>query len=147
MLKEFKEFAVKGNMVDMAVGIIIGAAFGTVVKSVVSDILMPIVSSIFGTPDFSNLYVVLREVEGVVEPSVTAIRDAGGVVLAYGLFINALISFLIVAFVLFLVVKAMNRMKREEEAEAAPEPEPDPEPSSEEVLLGEIRDLLKAQSA
>ena len=146
MLKEFKEFAVKGNMVDMAVGIIIGAAFGTVVKSVVDDILMPLVSAVFGTPDFSNLYVVLRAAEGAAEPTGAAIREAGGVVLAYGLFINALIAFTIVAFVLFLVVKSMNRMKREEEAAAEPEPEPEPEPSNEEVLLGEIRDLLKAQA-
>ena len=77
MLKEFKEFAVKGNMVDMAVGIIIGAAFGTVIKSVVDDILMPLVSAIFGTPDFSNLYVVLRGAEGVAEPTVAAVREAG----------------------------------------------------------------------
>lgn len=146
MLKEFKEFAVKGNMVDMAVGIIIGAAFGTVVKSVVDDLLMPLVSAIFGTPDFSNLYVVLRAADNpVAEQTVTAIREAGGVVMAYGLFINALIAFLIVAFVLFLVIKSMNRMKQEEE-EAAPDPEPDPEPTKEEVLLAEIRDLLRAQA-
>lgn len=147
MLKEFKEFAVKGNMVDMAVGIIIGAAFGTVVKSVVDDILMPLVSAVFGAPDFSNLFAVLRPGDGATEQTVEAIREAGGVVLAYGLFINALIAFLIVAFVLFLVIKAMNRMKREEEAAAEPDPEPDPEPTNEEVLLGEIRDLLRAQRA
>jgi len=147
MLKEFKEFALKGNMADMAVGIIIGAAFGTVVKSVVDDLLMPLVSAVFGTPDFSNLYVVLRSAAGdVAEPSVAAIREAGGVVLAYGLFINALIAFIIVALVLFMVVKAMNKAKREEEAAAEPEPEPEPEPSAQEVLLGEIRDLLKTQS-
>ena len=144
MLKEFKEFAVKGNMVDMAVGIIIGAAFGTVVKSVVDDLLMPLVSALFGTPDFSNLFVVLRAADGVDAQSVTALREAGAVVLAYGLFINALIAFCIVALVLFMVVKAMNRMKREEEAAAAPEPEP--EPTNEEVLLAEIRDLLRAQA-
>ncbi len=143
MLKEFKEFAVKGNMVDMAVGIIIGAAFGTVVKSVVDDLLMPVVSAIFGSPDFSNLYVVLRAAEGAEEQTVAAIREAGGVVMAYGLFINALIAFSIVVFVLFLVIKAMNRMKREEEAA---EPEPDPEPTKEELLLVEIRDVLRAQA-
>ncbi len=143
MLKEFKEFAVKGNMVDMAVGIVIGAAFGTVVKSVVDDILMPVVSAVFGSPDFSNLYVVLRAAEGAEEQTVAAIREAGGVVMAYGLFINALIAFSIVAFVLFLVIRAMNRMKREEEAA---EPEPDLEPTTEEVLLTEIRDLLRAST-
>ena len=148
MLKEFKEFAVKGNMVDMAVGIIIGAAFGTVVKSVVDDIIMPLVASVTGSPDFSNLFVTLRApADAVTEQSVAAIREAGGVVMAYGLFINALIAFLIVAFVLFLVVKAMNRIKREQEAEeAAPEPPAEPEPTKEEVLLTEIRDLLKAQA-
>ena len=141
MLKEFKAFAVKGNMVDMAVGIIIGAAFGTVVKSVVDDLLMPLVSSLFGTPDFSNLFVVLRAADGAPAQTVTALREAGGVVLAYGLFLNALIAFVIVAWVLFLVVKAMNRMKREAEAPAA-----DPEPTKEEVLLTQIRDLLRAGS-
>lgn len=147
MLKEFKEFAVKGNMVDMAVGIIIGAAFGTVVKSVVDDILMPIVSAFTGAPDFSNLFVTLRApTEPVAEQTVAAIRDAGGVVLAYGLFINALIAFLIVAAVLFFVVKGMNRLQRKEEAAAEPEPPAEPEPTKEEVLLTEIRDLLKAQA-
>lgn len=145
MLKEFKTFAMKGNMVDMAVGIIIGAAFGTVVKSVVSDILMPIISTVTGSPDFSNLFVVLREpadAVGVNMESIEAVREAGGVALGYGLFINALIAFLIVAFVLFLIVKAMNEAKRKEEA--APPPAP-PEPSNEEKLLGEIRDLLQAR--
>ncbi len=145
MLKEFKEFAMKGNMVDMAVGIIIGAAFGTVVKSVVDDLLMPIVSAVFGAPDFSNLFVVLRNPTGEVFTSIEAAREAGAAVLGLGLFINALIAFLIVAFVLFLVIKAMNRMKREEEA-APEEPAPEPEPSNEEVLLGEIRDLLKTRA-
>ena len=138
MLNEFKEFALKGNMVDMAVGIIIGAAFGTVVKSVVADILMPIVASIFGTPDFGNLFAVLRNPTGELFTSVEAAREAGAAVLGYGLFINALIAFSIVAFVLFLVVKNMNRLKKQEE-EA---PAPPPEPSAEEKILTEIRDLL-----
>ena len=138
MLKEFKEFALKGNMVDMAVGIIIGAAFGTVVKSVVADILMPIVASVFGTPDFGNLFAVLRNPTGEVFTSVEAAREAGAAVLGYGLFINALIAFSIVAFVLFQVVKNMNRLKKQEE-EA---PAPPPEPSAEEKILTEIRDLL-----
>jgi large conductance mechanosensitive channel len=138
MLKEFKEFALKGNMVDMAVGIIIGAAFGTVVKSVVDDILMPVVASVFGSPDFSNLFAVLRNPTGETFTSVDAAREAGAAVLGYGLFINALIAFMIVAFVLFMVVKNMNKLKKqEEEAPAAP-----PEPSAEEKVLTEIRDLL-----
>ncbi len=136
MIKEFKEFAMKGNMVDMAVGIIIGAAFGTVVKSVVDDILMPVVASVFGTPDFSNLFAVLKNPTGETFTSVEAAREAGAVVMAWGMFINALIAFLIVAFVLFLVVKAMNRAKRVEEETPA-------EPPASEVLLTEIRDLLK----
>jgi len=147
MLKEFKEFAMKGNMVDMAVGIIIGAAFGAVVKSLVDDILMPIVAAVFGTPDFSNLFIILRnppDVAGVDMETVAAVREAGGVALAYGSFINVIIAFLIVAFVLFLVVKAMNQMKRKEEA--APAPAAPPEPSAEEKLLAEIRDLLKSQA-
>jgi large conductance mechanosensitive channel len=145
MLKEFKEFAIKGNMVDMAVGIIIGAAFGTVVKSVVDDILMPIVSSVVGAPDFSNLFVVLRNPTGAMFDSVSAAREAGAAVLSYGLFINAVIAFIIVALVLFMVVKSMNRMKREEEAAVEEAPAAPPEPSNEEKLLTEIRDLLRAR--
>lgn len=139
MLKEFKEFAMKGNMVDMAVGIIIGAAFGTVVKSVVSDILMPIVSSVLNLPDFSNLFVVLKNPTDTVFTSVEAAREAGASVLAYGLFVNALIAFLIVAFVLFMIVKSMNRMKKEEEAAAPP-----PGPTTEELLI-QIRDHLASK--
>ena len=149
MLKEFKEFAVKGNMVDMAVGIIIGAAFGAVVKSLVDDILMPIVAALFGTPDFSNLFIILRnppDVAGMDLETVAAVREAGGVALAYGTFLNVIIAFLIVAFVLFLVVKAMNQLKREKEGEKSPAPAAPPEPSAEEKLLAEIRDLLKSQA-
>ena len=139
MLKEFKEFAIKGNMLDLAVGIIIGAAFGTVISSLVNDILMPLISGIIGTPDFSNLFLVLRNPAGAALTSVKAARDAGGVVLAYGLFLNAVIAFLIVTAALFFVVKAMNRLRRDEEAApAAP-----PEPTAEVRLLGEIRDLLR----
>ncbi|MCB0716943.1 MAG: large conductance mechanosensitive channel protein MscL [Bacteroidetes bacterium] len=138
MLKEFKEFAMKGNMLDMAVGIIIGAAFGTVVKSVVDDILMPIVSSIFKMPDFSNLYTVLSNPNNASFTSVAEAREAGAAVLAYGQFINALIAFLIVAFVLFMIVKAMNAAKRKEEAAA---PAPPPGPTVEELLI-QIRDNL-----
>ncbi len=138
MLKEFKEFAIKGNMVDMAVGIIIGAAFGTVVKSVVDDILMPVVSAVFNAPDFSNLFILLKNPTGAEFTSIEAARDAGAVALGYGLFINALIAFLIVAFVLFMIVKNMNKLKKEAE-EAPAEP---PAPPKNEVLLEEIRDLL-----
>lgn len=139
MLKEFKEFALKGNMLDLAVGIIIGAAFGTVINSLVNDILMPLISGIIGTPDFSNLFVTLRNPTGAAFTSVQAAREAGAAVLAYGLFLNAIIAFLIVSLALFVVVKGMNRLRRQEEAAPAP-PAP---PSAEVRLLGEIRDLLR----
>lgn len=120
MLKEFKEFALKGNVVDMAVGIIIGAAFGTIVKSLVDDIIMPPIGLLLGNVDFSNLFVVLREGK-VAGPyvSVAAAKQAGAVTLNVGLFINTVISFLIVAFSVFLVVKGMNRLKKQ-----APPPDP-----------------------
>jgi len=141
MLKEFKTFAMKGNMLDMAVGIIIGAAFGAVVKSLVDDAVMPVIASITGAPDFSNLFIVLRNATGETFTSVAAAREAGAVVFAVGLFANALIAFLLVAFVLFFVVKGVNRLKRQEEAApAAP-----PEPPADVKLLAEIRDLLKAR--
>ena len=139
MIKEFREFAVKGNMMDMAVGIIIGVAFGTVITSLVNDLLMPVISGIIGTPDFSNLFLVLRNPGGAAFTSVKAARDAGAVVLAYGLFLNAIIAFLIVSFALFMVVKGINRLRRQEEAApAAPEA-----PPAEVQLLSEIRDLLR----
>ena len=144
MLKEFKEFALKGNMVDMAVGIIIGAAFATVIKSLVDDIIMPIVSAIFQAPDFSNLFIVLRNPTGATFTSIAAAREAGAVAVGYGLFINATIAFLIVAFVLFMVVRAMNKMSKAKAAEAAVEAPP--APTAQEVLLSEIRDLLKVQA-
>lgn len=138
IVKEFKEFAMKGNMIDMAVGIIIGAAFGTLVKSLVDDIIMPLISGAFGSPDFSNLFVILRQpeiIDGVDMTSIAAIREAGGVALGYGLFINALIAFLLVSIALFIVIKAVNTMKKKaEEAPSGP---------SEKDLLTEIRDVLK----
>jgi large conductance mechanosensitive channel len=137
MIKEFKEFAVKGNMLDMAVGIVLGAAFGTVVKSLVDDLLMPVVSGIFGAPDFSNLFTVIKNPTGQVFTSREAAREAGAVAIGWGLFINAVIAFLLVALSLFVVVKNMNRFKRQEEAA------PPPAPPKQEVLLEEIRDLLK----
>lgn len=136
MLKEFKEFAMKGNLVDLAVGFILGGAFGTIVKSLVDDILMPPLGLLLGGVDFSELKYVIQPatIEGGEEVAEVAIN--------YGMFINNCISFLIVAFAMFMIVKAMNSMKRkEEEAPAAP-----PEPSTEEKLLGEIRDLLAKQA-
>ena len=136
MIKEFKEFAVKGNVVDMAVGIIIGGAFGTIVKSLVSDVIMPPIGKLMGGVDFSNLFVVLGE--GSFD-SLDKAKEAGAATINYGVFINNVISFLIVAFAVFLLVKSINSLKRkEEEKPAAP-----PKPSAEETLLTEIRDLLK----
>ena len=145
MLEEFKKFALKGNMIDMAVGIIIGAAFATVVRSLVDDIIMPFVAAIFNAPDFSNLFFVLRNPTDEAFTSIDAAREAGAVVLGYGLFINSLIAFLIVAVVLFIVVRNMNRLV-EKKAEEAKSPEAPPAASPQEVLLAEIRDLLKAQT-
>ena len=135
MIQEFKEFAIKGNMVDLAVGVIIGGAFGGIVTSLVNDIIMPIIGLITGDVDFSNMFVQLA---GEPKATLDAAREAGAT-LAYGNFITLVINFLIVAWVLFLVIKAMNSLKRE--AEAAPEEAP--APPRNEVLLEEIRDLLK----
>lgn len=140
MLKEFKEFAIKGNVADMAVGIVIGAAFTSIVQSLVNDIIMPVVGYITGGVDFSEIFIVLAG-EGPFE-TVQAAKEAGAVTINIGLFINAVIAFLIVAWVLFIIVKAMNRLRRQEKT-APVEP---PSPPREEVLLGEIRDILKARS-
>jgi len=135
MLKEFREFAMKGNVVDLAVGVIIGAAFGAIVTSLVGDIIMPVIGAVTGGLDFSNYFVPLAK-------SVTAgnLADAKkqGAVLAYGNFMTLTLNFLIIAFVLFLVIRLMNQLKRNE---AAP-PQP-PKPTRQEELLAEIRDLLK----
>jgi large conductance mechanosensitive channel len=139
MLKEFREFAIKGNMVDMAVGIVIGAAFGTVVTSLVNDVLMPIISGIIGSPDFSNLFVILRNPTGAAFTSVKAAREAGTVVLAIGMLLNAVITFVGVAVALFFLVKGINQLRRQE---AAVPPAP-PAQSAEVRLLTEIRDLLR----
>ncbi|MBD3655202.1 MULTISPECIES: large-conductance mechanosensitive channel protein MscL [Marinobacter] len=129
MMKEFKEFAVKGNVVDMAVGIIIGVAFGKIVSSFVADVVMPPLGMLVGGIDFSNLAITLR----------AATEGAEAVTLRYGMFIQAVFDFVIVAFAVFLVVKALNsRRKKEAETPAAP-----PAPSAQEQLLMEIRDLLK----
>jgi large conductance mechanosensitive channel len=118
MLKEFREFAMKGNVVDLAVGVVIGAAFGKIVDSLVKDIIMPPIGKILGGVDFSNLFLVLGG--GGPFASLKAAQDAGVATLNYGVFINAIINFTIIAFALFMVVKAMNRMKREEAAAPPP---------------------------
>ena len=120
MFKEFKEFAVKGNVVDMAVGIVIGAAFGTIVNSFVADIIMPPIGILLGNTDFSSLFVVLKQgnIAGPYE-TVAAAKEAGAVTLNYGVFINTIISFLIITFSVFLVIRNINKLKREKEAPPA----------------------------
>lgn len=129
-MKEFKAFAMKGNVVDMAVGIIIGAAFGKIVASFVSDVLMPPLGVLLGGVNFTDFKLII----------VAATENAPAVTLNYGNFIQVTINFLIVAFAIFMMIKAMNSLQKKEEAKPAPAP---PAPSKEEVLLGEIRDLLK----
>src|SRR5262245_37261387 len=133
MVKEFKEFAVKGNMMDMAVGIIIGAAFGKIVSSVVADVLMPPLGLLLGGVNFTGLKLTLKE----------AVGNTPAVTLNYGSFLQTVVDFVIVAFAIFLMIRGINSMrKKQEEAPAAPAP-----PSNQEVLLGEIRDLLKSRPA
>lgn len=138
MLKEFREFAMKGNVVDLAVGVIIGAAFGAIVSSVVGDLIMPIIGSITGGLDFSNHFTGLSNAV-----TATNLADARkqGAVLAWGNFLTLTLNFVIVAFVLFMVIKGMNRLKRRDEKKAQPVA-----PSSEIVLLTEIRDLLSRKA-
>ncbi|MGL4289855.1 MAG: large conductance mechanosensitive channel protein MscL [Phreatobacter sp.] len=136
MLKEFKEFALKGNVVDLAIGVIIGAAFGRIVDSLVGDVFMPIIGAIVGGLDFSNYFIGLSK---AVTSSNLADAQKQGAVIAYGKFITVAINFAIIAWVLFMVVKAMNRLKKQEVAAPA-EPAP---PPADVVLLTEIRDLLK----
>ena len=140
MLKEFKEFAMRGNVIDLAVGIIIGAAFGKIVTSFVNDIIMPPIGLLMGNVDFSNLFVNLDM--AATYASVAEAETAGAPIIKYGIFINTIIDFVIVAFAIFLVIRAINRFRRKQEA--APPPPPPP-PSAEEKLLTEIRDLLRAQ--
>lgn len=142
-IKEFKEFAVKGNAFDLAVGVIIGGAFGKIVTSVVDDLIMPIVAAFVGKPDFSNLYLAMGKGSEAI-PAGTALAKAKELapdasIFAYGNFITVLINFILLAFVVFLLIKGINKMKKEEEATA---PEAPAGPSQEE-LLAEIRDLLK----
>jgi len=129
LMKEFKQFALRGSVVDMAIGIVIGAAFGKIVSSFVADVLMPPIGLLLGGVDFTEIVVVLKQ----------AVGDSEAVTMNIGIFINTLIDFIIIAFAIFMVIKAMNNMKKKEEAK----PAPPPAPSKEETLLSEIRDLLK----
>ncbi|SFP64098.1 large conductance mechanosensitive channel [Variovorax sp. PDC80] len=139
ILSEFKEFAVKGNVVDLAVGVIIGAAFGKIVDSLVADIIMPVIGLVFGKLDFSNLYVVLGTVPAGIANNLAELKKAGVPVLAYGNFITIVVNFVILAFIIFMMVKQINRLRRTEEAApAAPAAPPE-----DIVLLREIRDSLK----
>lgn len=139
MLQEFKKFAMRGNVIDMAVGIILGAAFGKIVTSLVNDVLMPPIGLLLGGVDFAQFFVVLS---GGTFATLAEAQEAGAVTINYGLWLNTVIDFIIVAFAIFLVIRQMNRLKKkEEEKPAAP-----PAPPAEEVLLAEIRDLLKARS-
>jgi large conductance mechanosensitive channel len=143
VLKEFREFAIKGSVLDMAVGIIVGAAFGTIVNSLVRDVIMPPVGLLLGGVDFADLFLVLSAGEGAGAYATLADAEAAGAVtLNYGVFLNSVLSFLIVAFAVFLVVRSFNRMKRKAEEE----PSAPAEPPRQEVLLEEIRDLLESRS-
>ncbi len=147
MWKEFREFAVKGNVMDMAVGLIIGAAFGTIVTKLVEGLLMPPIGLALGGLDVTDLFVLLKEgVPAAPYASLADAQAAGAVVLAWGDFLNAVISFLIVAFSVFLVVKAVNRARRAGQEEAAEAPA-EPEMTTDQQLLTEIRDLLRARPA
>jgi large conductance mechanosensitive channel len=139
MLQEFKEFAVKGNVVDLAVGVIIGGAFGKIVDSIVGDLIMPLVGAVIGKLDFSNLYVALGAIPAGTENTLAALKKAGVPVFAYGSFITVAVNFAILAFIIFMMIKQINRMKKEEPAAPAAAPVT-PEDV---VLLREIRDSLK----
>jgi large conductance mechanosensitive channel len=139
ILSEFKEFAVKGNVIDLAVGVIIGAAFGKIVDSLVADIIMPVVGLVFGRLDFSNLYVVLGTAPAGVANTLADLKKAGVPVLAYGNFITIAVNFVILAFIIFMMVKQINRLKRKDE----PAPAAAPATPEDVVLLREIRDSLK----
>jgi len=137
MLKEFKEFAMKGNVLDMAIGVIIGGAFGKIVSSLVSDVLMPPIGLLMGKVDFSSLFIDLSRTSPA---SLAAAKAAGAPTINYGVFLQSVFDFIIVAFVIFMLVKQVNRFKKEAPAAAPPPP---PGPTNEEKLLTEIRDLLK----
>lgn len=138
-IKEFREFALKGNVIDLAVGVIIGGAFGKIVDAMVGDVIMPIVGSIVGKIDFSNLFLVLGNVPPGTAQTLDALRKAGVPVLAYGSFLTVALNFLILAFVIFVMIKQINRLKRA----PAPAPVEPPAPAEDTVLLREIRDALR----
>lgn len=139
MVQEFKEFAVKGNVIDLAVGVIIGGAFGKIVDSIVGDLIMPLIGAAVGKLDFSNLFVVLGAIPPGTAATLDGLKKAGVPVFAYGSFITVAVNFIILAFIIFLMVKQINRLKRE-----TPAAEPSPVVTSEDVLLlREIRDSLK----
>jgi len=139
MLKEFKEFALRGNVLDMAIGVIIGGAFGKIVSSLVSDVLMPPIGLLMGKVDFSSLFINLSDTS---HPSLVAAKAAGAPTLNYGVFLQSVFDFLIIAFVIFMFIKQVNRFKRQA---TPPPPPPPPGPTNEEKLLMEIRDLLKSR--
>ncbi|MBE5318812.1 large conductance mechanosensitive channel protein MscL [Pedobacter sp. MR2016-19] len=146
-VKEFKEFAIKGNAFDLAVGVIIGGAFGKIVTSVIEDLIMPVVAAMVGKPDFSSIYFAMGKGSELI-PEGASLADAkkaapDAAIFAYGNFITVAINFLLLALIVFIMVKAINRMKKKEEAVAVAAP---PVPTKEEVLLTEIRDLLKAKA-
>ena len=139
MLQEFKEFAVKGNVMDLAVGVIIGGAFGKIVESVVGDLIMPVIGAVVGKLDFSNLFLVLGQAPEGTAMTLDALKKAGVPVLAYGNFITVAVNFAILAFIIFIMIKQINRLKKE-----TPVAHPAPAPTAEDVLLlREIRDSLK----
>ena len=138
MLSEFRSFAIKGNVMDLAVGVIIGAAFGKIVESLVQDLIMPVIGAIFGGFDFSNLFIKLAAVPPGVGQTLADLKKAGVPVLAYGNFLTIVINFMILAFVVFLLVRTVNRMREEDAAKPAPAPPEDV------LLLREIRDNLKS---
>ena len=142
MAQEFREFAVKGNVIDLAVGVIIGGAFGKIVDSVVSDLIMPVVGLVFGKLDFSNMFIALGKVPEGTAMTLEAVKKAGVPVFAYGNFITVAVNFFILAFIIFMMIKQMNRLKREAPAEPAA-PSAPVAPPEDIVLLREIRDSLK----
>ena len=144
MVSEFKEFALKGNVMDLAVGVIIGGAFGKIISSMVDDVMMPIISFILGgNVDFSNMYVVLGDIPEGTANTYAALKEAGVSVLAYGQFLTVLINFILLAFVVFMLVKGMNNLRRKQEAEAPATPAADP---ADIALLKEIRDELRRKA-
>ena len=140
MVQEFREFAIKGNVIDLAVGVIIGGAFGKIVDSVVADLIMPVVGLVFGKLDFSNMFIALGTVPEGTAMTLEAVKKTGVPIFAYGSFITVAVNFFILAFIIFMMIKQINRLKREAPAPAPAAPAPEPEDI---VLLREIRDSLK----